>query len=155
MVTQFELRAMLSKLIWRQRENVWRKVLDVILFNFRSWFFDLIYKEFTRQSFNLAVSTFMDFIQSHNLHYTSEFFDCDDFALLFKALTSAKLNSNAVGMALGLLCKDGAILGGHAWNVVLIDGELYFFEPQLCELFDVDVAKTSDGFEYILQGVIW
>jgi len=146
---------MLSALIWGQYKNIVRKAVNTLLFNFRSWFFDLNYESFTRQSFDVAVKYFADFVESHNLHYEFEFFDCDDFALLFKALTSAKLNINAVGLALGELYEDETLLGGHAWNVVLIDDELYYFEPQTYELFDVEHATTTDGFRYVLQGVIW
>jgi hypothetical protein len=154
-VNQIELRSLLSMIVWRQHGNIISKVLNFLLFNFRSWFFDLNYKSFTRREFETAVRHFMDFIESYNLHYEFEYFDCDDFALLFKALTSAKLNSNAVGLALGLLYRDDVMLGGHAWNVVLINDELYYFEPQTYELFDVRSATTLDGFRYELQAVIW
>ena len=155
MITHVELRIKVSRIILSQYKNPLKKILSLILLHLRWWPFDLHYKTFSRASFNVAVKYFKDFIESHNLHYEYEFFDCEDFALLFKAITAAKLNTNAVGIAIGLLRKDGKLLGGHAWNIVLIDNELYYFEPQTYELFDVKTATTSDGFKYELQGVIW
>jgi len=153
MISQVELRMKLSKIVWNQYSNPFKKIIASLLFNFRSWLFDLFYKTFNRETLNIAVQYFKDYIESHNLHYEFDYFDCDDFALLFKALTTARFNTNAVGIALGLVYKDNELLGGHAWNIVLLNNELYYFEPQTLELFDGDTS--SDGFKYELQAVIW
>jgi len=153
MISQVELRMKLSKIVWNQYSNPFKKLVSALLFNLRSWLFDLFYKSFNRETLNIAVQYFKDYIESHNLHYEFDYFDCDDFALLFKALTSAKMNTNAVGIALGLVYKDKQLLGGHAWNIVLLDNELYYFEPQTLELFNGDTS--TDGFNYELQAVIW
>ena len=155
MITQLELRAKVSKLVWNQYTNPIKKLLAVLLLNLRWWPFDVFYKTFNKDTFNAAVDYFKDYVESHNLHYEFDFFDCEDFALLFKAIIAAKMNTNAIGIAIGLVYKGGKLLGGHAWNIVLINDELYYFEPQTYELFDTKTATTSDGFKYELQGVIW
>ena len=153
MISQFELRYRLSKKITSQYTNPLKKILYVLLFNFRSWFFDIFYKSFSQETFNALVQRYRDFIENYDLQYEFEYFDCDDFALLFKALSSAWFNNNGVGLAIGLVYKDGKLLGGHAWNLVLINDKIYNFEPQIYELFDGDT--TSDGFKYELLAVIW
>ena len=153
MISQIELRAKLSKIVWNQYRNPFKKLIATLMFNFRSWLFDLFYKSFDYEELGKAIQIFRDYIESHNLHYEFDYFDCDDFALLFKALTSAKLNSNAVGIALGLVCKDNELLGGHAWNIVLLNNELWYFEPQTLELFFGNLS--SDGFKYELLAVLW
>jgi len=155
MISQIELRAKLSKIVWNQYSNPFKKLVSTLLFNLRSWLFDLYYKSFNNETLSIAIQYFRDYIESHNLHYEFDFFDCDDFALLFKALTSARMNTNAVGIALGLIYKDNQLLGGHAWNIILLNGELWYFEPQTLELFTVENAVSSDGFKYELQAVIW
>jgi len=154
-LSQLELRYELSKLIWNQYKNPVKKILMALLFNLRSWLFDAYYKSFYDDTLNAAIQLFNEYLESHNLHYEFDYFDCDDFALLFKALVASKMNSNAAGIALGLIRKGDELLGGHAWNIILLNNKLYYFEPQTCELFDVKTATTSDGFKYELQGVIW
>jgi len=56
--------------------------------------------------------------------WVKDYFDCDDFAWLYKALAS-KLQLNGVGFVIGRY--DGGL---HAWNVALTNEGIYQVEPQ-------------------------
>lgn len=59
--------------------------------------------------------------------YIPETFDCDDFAMNFKALAS-RVDFQTVGVVCGWH------KGLHCWNVALIDGGLLWIEPQTGEI---------------------
>ena len=69
--------------------------------------------------------------------YLSEKFDCDDFALVFKAHLAERFNINAVGLARSVKINDlktGKPKGFHRANIFFADDngviKLYFLEPQ-------------------------
>lgn len=66
------------------------------------------------------------------LIYLSDKFDCDNFAWLFSALSSALLGVNSCGAAFGKLYNNetGAYIGAHYFNVIVTsNGDLYCYEP--------------------------
>jgi hypothetical protein len=68
--------------------------------------------------------------------YVNEIFDCDKFAIYFKARVSLDFGINAVGVVLDYSA-------GHAYNLVILkepDGRVqwYLFEPQRDALFSYD-----------------
>lgn len=58
-----------------------------------------------------------------DLKYTTEFFDCDNFAGLFKDLTAIRYHLNTIGTVVNYA-------GRHAFNVALTKQGLYVVEPQ-------------------------
>jgi len=151
---------MMHELMWKTAKKVIKNlknplliILRLLLFFLRSIFFDQYYKEFTMQEFKEAIEKFKQYAEEKQLHYENEFYDCDDFALEFKTFCSRELKHNGVGVAIGILSQNKRILGGHAWNIVAIQGELWYFEPQTYDLFKGDVSP--DGFKYTLLNVIW
>jgi len=102
-----------------------------------------------------VIARFKDFIESVSIRYIVDNFDCDDYAKLFSAYASAILKKNSVGIALGRLYYKGQFLGYHAWNIILTENGILFFEPQTLELFAPGDGSTSDGFCYELVAVLW
>ena len=148
----FELMWKCAKKAMSDTTNPLAKIVRLILFFLRSWFFDLEYKEFTMQEFQEVVNKFRQWCEEKQLHYKYEYFDCDDFAMEFKSFCAREFNHNGVIIALGMVSKDGRVLGGHAWNIVIIEGRLYYFEPQTFEL--IDGNTSTDGFKYELMAVV-
>ena len=79
------------------------------------------------------------------LTYKSEFFDCDDFATLFKGCVCTTL-ANGVALVMNLHPKEG-----HAYNAVVVvdedqDDKYYFkvVEPQQDSFVDNDEVTTKD-----------
>jgi len=66
--------------------------------------------------------------------YEADYFDCDDFALMFKAGAATK-RLNGVGFVTGFYGG-----GLHRWNVVLAEDGVYQFEPQNGYIFKSDRA---------------
>ncbi len=148
-------------------------IIRRIMFIARSWFFDLEYTTIPEWLLQEALQEWKKQVLD-KLHYIGESFDCDDFSRHFMVWLKDWINGNGiiceyapkqyqikqfngVGMALGVLSKNGRVLGGHAWNIVLItnsDGEpeLVYVEPQIGEYFRGSVSP--DGFTYTLQAVI-
>ncbi|MHC1627725.1 MAG: hypothetical protein ACXQTI_02700 [Candidatus Nezhaarchaeales archaeon] len=131
----------------------WRK----LILGFRSHLYDMVYYP----TGPLALNSFLKHWRDKwlpQLVYTSESFDCDDFAFLFKALCVKDLGVNCAFLVGGEVRKDGRLLGLHAWNMVLLMGEqkLAFVEPQLGEILQVKDGKivSSDGWEYIPLWVV-
>ena len=143
-----------SRMVWSTTSGKLWKVVRVLLFNVRSWFFDLKYKSIGFTELREALQRYASMLEESQLEYTSDYFDCDDYALTFKSFVTKHYRTNAVGIALGLLRKGGEVLGGHAWNIALMsDGDLVFVEPQTREIIYGNVS--SDGYEYELQAVVW
>ena len=76
--------------------------------------------------------------------YLKEKFDCDDFALVFKAHLAERFNINAVGLARSIKISDantGEHIGYHRANVFFADDngviKLYFLEPQTDKMVEV------------------
>jgi len=142
-----------SKLLW-----IFRR----LMFMLRSWFFDLQYYTIEVDDLLEALGKWKDEVLEQ-IQYLPEIHDCDDFALYFKVwLQSYLLRElgkpfNGVGVAIGSVFRDGELLGGHAWNFVVVqNGDniyILFIEPQLGEIIPSNNI-SSDGFEYVLQAVI-
>ena len=141
-----------SKILW-----VFRRLWFLI----RSWFFDIMYYSIKLEELQQALEKWKEYVLE-NLEYLPEIWDCDDFAMYFKTwLQSYVLHElgkpfNGVGVVLGNVYKDGRLLGGHAWSIVLVDiGTVtaVFVEPQLGEILS-PTLKSSDGYQYEIQAVI-
>jgi len=131
------------------------KLARLVLFGIRSQFFDMKYKTITITELKQALDEFWEWLEEHDKSYLKEYFDCDDFALAFKVFMTMKYNTNAVGVAIGIVKdENGNILGGHAWNIaVLSNKSIVFIEPQTKEIFIEN--QTSDGWIYELMSVLW
>jgi len=150
----FTLASKLLRRVISEAPTPLHKLIRAILFNIRSWFFDLFYFPLSKKQLSKLLDDFKRYLEEYCLHYENELFDCDDFALAFKHFATVHFKTNAVGVALGMLKKDGKVLGGHAWNVVLLgNGNIVYVEPQTCEIIYGNVSL--DGFEYELQAVVW
>lgn len=165
-VFQPQLVMMILKLFKDQFGSTWTsKLLWIfrrLMFFMRSWFFDVMYYSVNVDDLIDALSYWRKYVLE-NIEYLPEVFDCDDFATYFKVwlqswiYASKGIRVNGVGIALGVVYKDGRLLGGHAWNIVLVDngGRQYvlFVEPQLGEIITSNNI-SSDGWKYELQAVI-
>jgi len=89
------------------------------------------------------LDTWKRIIQSDTLNLTKmwhrDVFDCDDFAIVFKAHVSEFYEINSVGIALGKIydAKTDEYIGYHAYNIIVAKNggiELYVYEPQTDEL---------------------
>lgn len=64
--------------------------------------------------------------------YTSDKFDCENFAMLVSARVSEKYRLNTCGIAIG----EG--LGGrHGFNIFLSESGLFYLEPQTGDVYSV------------------
>jgi len=90
------------------------------------------------------------------LDYLSERFDCDDFAMLYKALAVMITKKNGFIFVVGKLYgSDGKFLGYHAWVLVITDRGWYFVEPQTGDIFPAGCkAESHDGFMYEVLWVV-
>jgi len=150
----FMLAKRLMERVVKESPSPLHKLIRVILFAARSWFFDINYRELAKEQLWRMLEDFRRYLEQYGLHYENEYFDCDDFAVAFKNFAVVHYKTNGVGIALGILRKDGKVLGGHAWNVAVLDnGDIVYIEPQTCEYFYSN--KSSDGFEYELLAVVW
>ncbi|MEM4619696.1 MAG: hypothetical protein QW607_05730 [Desulfurococcaceae archaeon] len=141
-ITQEQLERMISELLPNYSKN-------------DSWFFDVYYRCMPVQSFGqFLISWYRTLSQ---LAYTKEFFDCDDFALLFSSLLRACYYP--AGIVIGELYYKGEFVGYHAWNLLLFINKaydlikVYEFEPQTCEILLNHESK--DNFKYNGRWVIW
>lgn len=149
-----QLAAKCLKRIVSEAPSPIHKLIRTILFGIRSWFFDINYKELTKEQLFNLLKDFKKYLEQYGLHYENEYFDCDDFAVALKNFAVVNYKTNGVGIALGILKKDGEVLGGHAWNIAILDnGDIVYIEPQTCEHFYSN--KSPDGFEYELLVVVW
>jgi len=125
------------------------------MFAVRSWFFDITYYAISYDKLLELLEKWKNDVLA-NLKYKPEIFDCDDFANYFKVWMTKETGVNCTGEALGLVYKDGRLLGGHAWNIVIVHKhgviDVLFVEPQLGEI--IENQKTSDGWEYYLLAVL-
>jgi len=76
--------------------------------------------------------------------YVKERYDCDDFALTFKAHLAERFNINSIAWARSIELKDietGEHIGWHRANVFLASDndvmKLYFLEPQTDKVVEV------------------
>lgn len=90
-----------------------------------------------RTPFTLPLDTDYNRIPLHSLsllrstfpfNYVRNYFDCDDFAWVFKGAASVN-QFNCVGLVIGWWH------GLHCWNVALTDQGVYQIEPQTGEIF--------------------
>jgi len=145
-------KSLISKILW---------ILRRVLFFMRSWFFDLFYYSISIEDLQEALEDWKNEVLDV-IEYLPEVFDCDDFAVYFKswlqswARAKKRKAFNGVGIALGQVYKDGRLLGGHAWNIVLVHSGsrvyIVYVEPQIGEIILGNIS--SDGYEYYLQAVI-
>jgi len=143
-----------SRLVWKTNEKLLWRVLRFLLFTVRSWFFDVKYLSVSMEKLQEILNEYAKWLEETGLEYTSDYWDCDDYSISFKSFFTSKAKANSVGIALGMVCKDGKPLGGHAWNIALLDnGNLVFIEPQTREIMTGNIS--SDGYVYELQAVIW
>lgn len=133
-------------------------ILNKMLFGVKSIFFDIMYKTLNDTDIIKLLDDYRRVIEENKLSYEFEYFDCDDFALLFKAFASMKYRTNGVGLAIGLVKLPDGSIGGHAWNIaVRSDLTIVHIEPQTCEVLKRVNGRviSEDGFEYMLQYVIY
>jgi len=150
-----ELAARVIDKVAQTADKWYIKLIRMILFGVRSQFFDMRYKTATISELHRMLDDYWKWLEEHEKQYLNEFFDCDDFALTFKAFTTMKYNTNAIGMAIGIVRdKQGNLLGGHAWNIAILPTKtIVFIEPQTKEVFMGN--ETQDGWKYELICVIW
>ena len=67
-----------------------------------------------------------------DVEYETDYFDCDDFAWMFKA-EAIKRRINGVGFVIGRYSG-----GLHAWNVALTNSGVFQVEPQTGHIFGTD-----------------
>lgn len=64
--------------------------------------------------------------------YVADFYDCDDFAMVFK-VSASKLKINIVGIVVGLFQGKW-----HVWNCAVCDKGVFQIEPQNKYIFQRD-----------------
>lgn len=128
------------------------RVRDILTFLLKSWFMDNEYESCSMRELYVLIHYYKKFTESLSIKYVVDNFDCDDYAKLFSAYASAILKKNSVGIALGRLYYGDKFLGYHAWNIILTENGILFFEPQTLELFE---KCTSDGLCYEVIAVVW
>jgi len=101
----------------------------------------------------VSLDTWKKIIRSDTLNLTKKWhrdvFDCDDFAIVFKAHVSEFYEINSVGVALGRIydVKTNKYVGCHAYNLIVAKNgsiELYVYEPQTDELVKAE-KRTKLG----------
>jgi len=130
-----------------------------LLYNARTWYFDMTYIPIPLEILNEALSKWKAEVLP-TLKYQSEIWDCDDYASYLKGwlqrylVFEKQLQVNGVGIALGVVYDENGEVGGHAWNIVLLEkpvgAEVKFIEPQTGQLFD----DSTDKWRYVLEAVI-
>lgn len=124
-----------------------------------SWYFDYQYRALPVQRFGQFLNSWHNILNI--LSYTREYFDCEDFSLLFMSLLRACGYTS--GMVVGELYYNEEFIGYHAWNLLLFCNpnfpdvtqsfRIYEFEPQIGEI--LMNHKSTDGFRYVGRWVIW
>ena len=77
--------------------------------------------------------------------YTTDKFDCDNFALLTVARITEKYKLNGCGIAVG-----DSPMGYHAWNIFMASPlELLYLEPQTGQIIELDDGYKAD---YVVWG---
>jgi len=121
-----------------------------------SWWFDTYYRVFRVDNFKYVLDGWRRVLNL--VQYSPEYFDCDDFADLFKSYMSLSYY-NCVGLVVGeLYNKNMEFLGYHAWNLIVFVNQVNYikvfeFEPQIGEI--LINHRSSDGFVYKGMWVIW
>jgi len=77
--------------------------------------------------------------------YTTDKFDCDNFALLTCARIMEKYHVNGCGIAIG-----DSPMGYHAWNIFIVETELFYMEPQTGKV--IDLAGEGYKADYVVWG---
>lgn len=76
--------------------------------------------------------------------YTTEKFDCDDFALLVKARVSERYHLNSVAVIIGDTPQ-----GRHGFNMFLSEQGLSLLEPQTGDVFNIGERGYIPDFAII------
>lgn len=93
--------------------------------------------------------------------YRKEFYDCDNFAMSFKARMAEVWGINGVAIALGWVydAKSGEEVGYHAFNVIIVQEEgnpvLYIYEPQNDGLAKWKGETVIGKWKYKVHMMIW
>ena len=111
----------------------------------------------------VSLDTWRKIIQSDTLNLTKKWhrdvFDCDDFAIVFKAHVSEFYEINSVGIALGKIydAKTNKFISYHAYNLIVAKNgniELYVYEPQTDELVKAEKRTKLGNCIYEIDTVI-
>lgn len=82
------------------------------------------------------------------INYQAEYFDCEDFSFLFKALSALHYRINSVGLVISYNSQ-------HAFNVVMVEEreqlEVYKLEPQSDTLWKPEEPEKD---KYVVNGEI-
>lgn len=133
-------------------------LLNRITFIYRSQLYDEYYKPISTINFNEFIKHWCTEMLQH-LQYTTDTFDCDDYAFLFKSLIVKFTKANCSLFCGGYVTVDGEKYL-HAFNVVFVNGQPVFVEPQTGEILIEVITRTqirlasSEGFIYDLLWVI-
>jgi len=124
-------------------------IISKILCFFKSQIYDVEYYLLTKEELE-EFNKFWIEEYLNKILYISDRFDCDDFAMLYKALAVMMTGKNAIFFMVGKLYDDeGNYLGLHAWVVAITTEGLKFVEPQTGDIFDAGCkVRSSDGFIY-------
>lgn len=79
--------------------------------------------------------------------YTTDKFDCDNFAFLVAARVAEKYKLNTCGIVTG----ESPSGGGHCWNIFLSDADLFYLEPQNGNVFSI-AENSRYKAEFIFFG---
>jgi hypothetical protein len=76
---------------------------------------------------------------TNRIKYFADYFDCDNYAVLFSSMINIFYGLNSAGVALGkVFDKNGNLMGYHAYNILYADDNVYCYEPQ------DDTIKVAD-----------
>ena len=122
-----------------------------------SWFWDGKYRYTTLTDWKKIIRT--DLID--RLKYYAEYFDCENFAVLFSAVIDVIYGLNSAGVALGEVLdkntKQG--IGYHAYNALIVDNngnlEIWLYEPQADILKKASKITDMDWALYRTDFIIW
>lgn len=112
---------------------------------------DKTYSVMEESSF-LATSKYMKWIlRIFGIFGWRDKFDCDDFALLWKMLTSLRHAKAKDGASQGVACgivwyKDSITGSDHAINYVKTENGWKAFEPQTEEFFDLSEEERASAW---------
>jgi len=105
---------------------------------------DMKYRVPTKKTFqNILENDVIDEIK-----YQSEYFDCENFAVLFKGISALHYRINSVGIVI-------SYASAHAFNIILVEEnnqlEIYKLEPQSDKLWKKEKPERE---KYITDGEV-
>ena len=86
-------------------------------------------------------------------------FDCDDFAIVFKAHVAEFYEINSVGVAIGKVYDANTLrfIDYHAYNVIIVkdnDCSVYVYEPQTDGLAKADKRTKLGNWIYETKWIL-